>query len=119
MNEPEVTPTNAKNCPQCGAPLPAGVLAGLCAACLLKEGQTPDTVIHPEGSTFKPLSIEVVGRLFPQLEILGLLGQGGMERSIRPGSRPWIGWSRSRFCRRRPMADLPPGLRAKPGRWPG
>ena len=32
-----VPPTSGK-CPQCGSTLPAGALAGLCPACLLKQG---------------------------------------------------------------------------------
>ncbi|MGO8696399.1 MAG: protein kinase domain-containing protein [Limisphaerales bacterium] len=65
-------------CPQCGAPLPSGVLAGLCPSCLLKQGATADTGVEPEPPLFQPPSLEEVARLFPQLEILALLGKGGM-----------------------------------------
>ncbi len=65
-------------CPQCGAALPAGALAGLCPACLLKQGANPDTGTQPEGPTFEPPPLEELARLFPQLEILELLGKGGM-----------------------------------------
>ncbi|MGD0816427.1 MAG: protein kinase [Verrucomicrobiota bacterium] len=67
-----------KQCPQCGAPLPTGVLEGLCPACLLKAGAAADTAVPPETPPFQPPGIEEVARLFPQLEILGFLGQGGM-----------------------------------------
>ena len=35
---------DANQCPQCGTPLPAGALAGLCPACLLKMGAAADTI---------------------------------------------------------------------------
>jgi len=76
MNEPE--PNMEQKCPQCGAPLPSGVLAGLCPACLFKQGATADTGASPESTVFHPPTVEELGQLFPQLEILALLGKGGM-----------------------------------------
>jgi serine/threonine protein kinase len=67
-----------QKCPQCGASLPAGALAGLCPACLLQQGAAADTATRPEAKPFVPLPVEEVARLFPQLEILGFLGKGGM-----------------------------------------
>jgi serine/threonine protein kinase len=78
MNEPEPNPNMGKMCPQCGAPLPSGVLEGLCPACLFKQGAAPDTGQSPETPAFQPPSVEEVARLFPQLEILGFIGKGGM-----------------------------------------
>jgi predicted Ser/Thr protein kinase len=78
MNEPETNQNMEQKCPQCGAPLPSGVLAGLCPACLLKQGAAFDTGVAPEAGSFQPPSLEEVVRLFPQLEILGLIGKGGM-----------------------------------------
>jgi predicted Ser/Thr protein kinase len=65
-------------CPQCGAALPSGVLAGLCPACLLKQAAATDTGIHPDPVPFTPPTIEEITRLFPQLEILSFIGKGGM-----------------------------------------
>jgi predicted Ser/Thr protein kinase len=65
-------------CPQCGASLPSGVLAGLCPACLLKEGAAADTAVPPDVAPFQPPGIDEVARMFPQLEILALIGKGGM-----------------------------------------
>jgi predicted Ser/Thr protein kinase len=65
-------------CPQCGATLPAGALAGLCPACLLKEGAAADTGTQPGAKPFDPPQVAEVARLFPQLEIIALLGKGGM-----------------------------------------
>jgi len=78
MNEAEASPNMEHKCPQCGAPLPSGVLAGLCPACLFKQGAAADTVVPPEATPFLPPAVEEVARLFPQLEIITLLGKGGM-----------------------------------------
>jgi tRNA A-37 threonylcarbamoyl transferase component Bud32 len=67
----------ANKCPQCGTPLPIGALAGLCPACLLKMGAA-DTVTDAKQSTFNPPSIAELAAKFPQLEILELIGKGGM-----------------------------------------
>src|SRR5688572_22421307 len=61
-------------CPECGAAMPAGALEGLCPACLLKQGQDTQT----EGIAFEAPEVEEVRRLFPQLEVIGFLGKGGM-----------------------------------------
>jgi serine/threonine protein kinase len=65
-------------CPQCGTPLPSGALAGLCPACLLKMGAAKDTVTGAKQPPFNPPSVAELAPLFPQLEILELIGKGGM-----------------------------------------
>ncbi len=77
MSESDATQHMETKCPQCGATLPSGTLAGLCPACLLKQGAA-ETGTQPETPPFQPPSVEEVGRLFPQLEILGFIGKGGM-----------------------------------------
>ena len=69
---------DANRCPQCGTPLPTGALTGLCPACLLKVGAAADTVTNAKQPAFNPPTIEELAPLFPQLEILGLIGKGGM-----------------------------------------
>jgi predicted Ser/Thr protein kinase len=76
MNEPEANQME-KRCPQCGASLPAGALEGLCPACLLKQGAS-ETGTQPESAPFQPPTAEEVAKLFPQLEVLGFIGKGGM-----------------------------------------
>ena len=66
------------DCPQCGTPLPTGALAGLCPACLLKLGAAADTVTDAKQSSFNPPTVAELAPLFPQLEILELIGKGGM-----------------------------------------
>ncbi len=69
---------NENKCPQCGTPLPAGALAGLCPACLLKQGASDETATGGKSPPFNPPSISELAPLFPQLEILELIGKGGM-----------------------------------------
>src|SRR6185369_7335064 len=65
-------------CPGCQNPLPPDAPAGLCPECLLKAGFGTGTEPGGEGTGFVAPTAEQVARLFPQLEILGLLGKGGM-----------------------------------------
>jgi tRNA A-37 threonylcarbamoyl transferase component Bud32 len=69
-------------CKQCGAPLTADAPQGLCPKCLMEVGL--GSGFQPQGSTATnparstaPTPAELA-RLFPQLEILEMLGQGGM-----------------------------------------
>ena len=80
MNDasPDGTMSDPKKCPQCGATLPTGALAGLCPACLLKMGAAADTVTEGKQPPFTPPPISELAPLFPQLEILELIGKGGM-----------------------------------------
>ena len=66
-----------KTCPKCHVPIPPEAPQGLCPKCLLvtastatEAGQRPDS--NP------PPSREAVAAVFPQLEILELIGKGGM-----------------------------------------
>ncbi len=69
---------DGNKCPQCGTPLPTGALAGLCPACLLQMGAAADTVTDGKQSAFQPPTVAELAPLFPQLEILELIGKGGM-----------------------------------------
>ena len=78
MNESEHDQNMEKKCPQCGSSLPTGALEGLCPACLLKQGAAAETGTNPRSAPFVPPSVQEIAALFPQLEILSLLGRGGM-----------------------------------------
>jgi serine/threonine protein kinase len=69
---------DGNKCPQCGVPLPANAPAGLCPACLLKAGAATDTVTDGKQPPFQPPSVAELAAKFPQLEILELIGKGGM-----------------------------------------
>jgi hypothetical protein len=71
-----LNPTN--QCPSCGQLMPAGALAGLCPACLLAQGAETEPAETKTRVRFEPPKLAEISRLFPQLEILELLGAGGM-----------------------------------------
>jgi serine/threonine protein kinase/tetratricopeptide (TPR) repeat protein len=72
---PPNSPTPAV-CPQCGRPVPANAALGLCPACLLATGAPSQTEAKP--AAFTPPAPEELAKHFPQLEIVELLGRGGM-----------------------------------------
>jgi len=68
-----------RTCPSCGKALAADAPQGICPECLMKAGF--GTASGSEGggnASFVPPPVEAIARLFPQLEILGLIGRGGM-----------------------------------------
>ncbi len=67
-----------RQCPQCGAPVSAGALEGLCPACLLRQGASAETATQGGSAPFEPPDIAEIARLFPQLEIVAFIGKGGM-----------------------------------------
>src|SRR5512133_2091300 len=68
-----------KLCPECAKPLAPEALLGLCPECLMKAGlETEAQPGSPPEPAVPALEVEAVARQFPQLEILELLGQGGM-----------------------------------------
>ena len=70
-------------CPSCHAALPADSPQTLCPACLAKR--TPEDVIS--NGPFTPPKPEALSPYFPQLEILDLLGFGGMGSVYRARQR--------------------------------
>ncbi len=87
-----------RKCPKCGGELPADAPAGLCPKCLLEAGLASDTGVgasegapttpHPGSPGFVPLSPAELATHFPQLEILELIGAGGMGavyKALQPG----------------------------------
>ena len=72
-------------CPKCGAELEANAPKGLCPQCLLKAGMNTGSEISeddllkgiPSGG-FVPPEPKELAEKFPQLEIIELLGRGGM-----------------------------------------
>lgn len=79
--------TDTSRCPKCGAPLADDAPAGLCPKCLVEAGFETATPTEPPadgapgprpGQQFDPPSVEAIRSLFPQLEVLELIGTGGM-----------------------------------------
>jgi predicted Ser/Thr protein kinase len=75
-----------KTCPKCGAELPVNAPSGICPKCLMQAGleseQNPGSAseLNPTApwSDFVPPQPEDLAKFFPQLEVLELLGKGGM-----------------------------------------
>ncbi|MGD9127974.1 MAG: polysaccharide biosynthesis/export family protein, partial [Planctomycetia bacterium] len=75
--------TEEKRCIHCQATVPAHSPHGLCPRCLLKRGLETQTQYSQEGSPTEatecaPPTPEEMAGLFPDLEILELIGRGGM-----------------------------------------
>ena len=76
--------SEANLCPQCRSPLAADGPRGLCPQCLLRQGVASAPVGEPaatagrESTAFIAPDPHELDRRFPQLEIVELLGQGGM-----------------------------------------
>ena len=66
------------NCPKCGAPIPDGAPQGLCPKCILLGAATATEAGVPATATSEIPSLARVATAFPQLEILELIGRGGM-----------------------------------------
>ncbi|HXS67260.1 MAG TPA: protein kinase [Candidatus Polarisedimenticolia bacterium] len=75
---PAATQPIPRKCPQCGAQLRPDVPEGLCPACLLQRGIATEGGAPPQSQPFTPPPIAELAKLFPQLEILEVIGQGGM-----------------------------------------
>jgi tRNA A-37 threonylcarbamoyl transferase component Bud32 len=71
--------TNAatNQCPKCGAPVPNDAPQALCPKCVLAEAATSDPQAAATATGEIP-TIERIATAFPQLEIIELIGRGGM-----------------------------------------
>lgn len=67
-------------CPQCGNSLPSYAPQGVCPSCIARANlETGPTALHSDsGGRPPPMAVEVVARLFPEMEIVELIGAGGM-----------------------------------------
>jgi serine/threonine protein kinase len=72
------TVTQPTCCPKCGGPIPPEAPQGLCPKCLLVQASLP-TEPGPSATVASvPPTHEELAAAFPHLEILELIGQGGM-----------------------------------------
>lgn len=64
-------------CPRCGAELHATTAQGLCPKCLLAQAALP-TEVEANAAIPGAPSLEDIAAAFPELEVLELIGRGGM-----------------------------------------
>src|SRR3954454_8749404 len=67
-----------KECPKCGGPIPAEAPQGLCPKCLLAQASIATETGKDPASRPPPPALTEIAAAFPNLEILELIGQGGM-----------------------------------------
>jgi len=75
---PPATVRLPKQCPKCGFALSADAPEGLCPACLLQHGFATEGGAPAGQTAFVPPTIAELAKLFPQLEIISVIGKGGM-----------------------------------------
>ncbi len=92
-------------CPQCHSPIPADAPGGLCPACVLLGVAGPTNL--SQASAANAPTIEEVAAAFPELEIIEIIGQGGMGIVFKA--------RQPRLDRLVALKILPPALAAQPG----
>jgi serine/threonine protein kinase len=70
--------SESKRCPKCGRSIPDEAPQGLCPKCLLLQAAIPTEGGNARPEQPLPPTREELAAAFPQLEILELIGQGGM-----------------------------------------
>jgi serine/threonine protein kinase len=65
-------------CPKCGSPIAADAPQGLCPKCVLGAAATAPDATPPHRGRTPPPTVEEIAAHFPELEVLELIGAGGM-----------------------------------------
>ncbi len=70
--------TTSNVCPKCGGTIPSEAPQGLCPHCVLAGAASPPETSAGSSGSVAPPPLETVAAAFPQLEIIELIGVGGM-----------------------------------------
>src|SRR5689334_6637444 len=84
-------------CSTCGKPLEANAPQGLCPACLMQGAFPTGTDSGGKAPRFTPPALEDLAPRFPQLELLCLVGQGGMG-AVYKSEPQWASRSKPLKC---------------------
>ena len=86
-----------KKCPECSTPVVDELPGGLCPACLMAAARRSNPTYGDTAAMSQrmdPPRPETLVGVFPELEIIELIGTGGMGAVYKAKQKTWIAWSR-------------------------
>ena len=88
-----MTNPNSSSCPKCETPIPAGAPQGLCPKCVLLGVMSETQSVAPPSKNMPQPTVAEVAAHFPELEVLEVIGVGGMGavfKARQPKLDRWV-----------------------------